>query len=57
MRAPGPDVLITRNVSVIGAVIEEALAAIALEPIVASRIVAVKPNDTWASRRDTTGIT
>jgi uncharacterized protein (DUF362 family) len=52
-----PDVVITRNITDIGAAIEEALAEIALEPIVAGKIVAVKPNDTWASKDDTTGIT
>lgn len=52
-----PDVVITRNRTDIGAAIAEALDAIALEPIVAGRIVAVKPNDTWASKDDRNGIT
>jgi len=52
-----PDVVITRNVPDIGAAIEGALGGIALEPIVAGRVVAVKPNDTWASHTDTTGVT
>jgi uncharacterized protein (DUF362 family) len=49
--------VITRNRTDIAEAIGEALAEIALEPIVAGRIVAVKPNDTWASKDDTTGIT
>jgi uncharacterized protein (DUF362 family) len=52
-----PDVVITRNLTDIGAAIAEALDAIALEPIVAGKIVAVKPNDTWAATDDTNGIT
>ena len=52
-----PEVVITRNLTDIGAAIDEALAQIALGPMIAGRIVAVKPNDTWASSGDTTGIT
>jgi uncharacterized protein (DUF362 family) len=52
-----PDVVITLNRADIGAAIEEALGAIALEPLVAAKRVAVKPNETWASTDDTTGIT
>lgn len=52
-----PDVVITRNRTDIGVAIAEALAAIALAPLVDGKIVAVKPNDTWASKDDTTGIT
>jgi uncharacterized protein (DUF362 family) len=52
-----PDVVITRNRTDIGQAIAEALDAISLEAIVANQIVAVKPNDTWASKDDTTGIT
>src|SRR5438132_10340557 len=52
-----PDVIITRNRADIGAAIEEALTEIALEAIVSGKIVAVKPNETWASSDDTTGIT
>src|SRR5919109_3773569 len=52
-----PDVAITLNRTDIGAAIEDALSAIALEPLVAGKVVAVKPNDTWASEDDTTGIT
>src|SRR5207245_8604350 len=52
-----PDVVITLNRSDIGAAIDDALDAIALEPLVAGKRVAVKPNETWASKEDTTGIT
>jgi uncharacterized protein (DUF362 family) len=52
-----PDVVITRNLTDIGVAIADALGEIALRPIVAGKIVAVKPNDTWASKEDTTGIT
>src|SRR5438105_7177662 len=52
-----PDVVITLNRSDIGAAIDDALDAIALEPLVAGKRVAVKPNDTWASAEDKTGIT
>ena len=52
-----PDVAITLNRTDIGAAIEEALSAVALEPLVSGKIVAVKPNDTWASEHDRTGIT
>ena len=52
-----PDVVITRNRTEIGAAIEEGLSEIALEPIVAGKLVAVKPNETWASEKDTTAIT
>src|SRR5438067_3743659 len=52
-----PDVVITLNRSDIGAAIDDALEAIALEPLVTGKRVAVKPNDTWASEDDKTGIT
>src|SRR5438067_9769784 len=52
-----PDVAITLNRTDIGMAIEEALSAIALEPLVNGKRVAVKPNDTWASEDDRTGIT
>src|SRR3954470_5319454 len=52
-----PDVAITVNRTDIGAAIEDALSAVALEPLVTGKVVAVKPNDTWASEDDRTGIT
>jgi len=52
-----PDVVITRNRTDIGAAIAEALSQIVLEPMVAGKLVAVKPNETWASKEDTTAIT
>jgi uncharacterized protein (DUF362 family) len=52
-----PDVVITRNRADIGAAIVDALAEIALPPLVADKIVAVTVDDTWASAGDTIGIT
>jgi uncharacterized protein (DUF362 family) len=52
-----PDVVITLNRADIGAAIDDALGAIALAPLVSGKQVAVKPNDTWASEDDRTGIT
>ena len=52
-----PDVVITRNVANIGAAIEEALAEIALAALIQDKVVAIKPNETWASEEDKTGIT
>lgn len=40
-----------------GAAIERVLGAMPLEALVRGKRVAVKPNDTWASRDDTTGVT
>jgi uncharacterized protein (DUF362 family) len=37
--------------------IPEALAYLPLEPLIRGRLVAVKPNDTWASAEDTTAVT
>jgi hypothetical protein len=50
-----PDVVITLNRADIAAAIDEALAAVALEPIVSGNVVAGKPNDTWAPAHDTKG--
>src|SRR5256885_11861112 len=52
-----PDVVITLDRTDITKAIDEALSAIALEPLVSGKRVAVKPNDTCASADDTTGIT
>src|SRR5437763_13863592 len=52
-----PDVVITWNRADIGGAIADAMSAIALEPLVAGKRVAVKPNETWASKDDTNGIT
>lgn len=49
-------VVVTRN-DAIEQAIEDALAPIDLEPLVRGRLVAVKPNETWASAEDTTGVT
>jgi uncharacterized protein (DUF362 family) len=50
------EVVITRDDRIETAIIE-ALESIPLASLVRGRVVAVKPNDTWASRADTTGIT
>ena len=49
-------VVITQNESIEQA-IGEALRQIPLEPLVSRKLVAVKPNETWASAEDTTGVT
>src|SRR5438045_1517657 len=49
-------VAVTRN-SAIGEAVAEALGHLPLETLVRGRVVAVKPNDTWASREDKTGVT
>jgi uncharacterized protein (DUF362 family) len=51
-----PDVVITHNER-IEAAIEETLAAIDLHSLVRGKRVAVKPNETWASEDDKTGVT
>jgi uncharacterized protein (DUF362 family) len=49
-------VVITRNEQIEKAV-AEALGYIDVEKLVRGRLVAVKPNDTWASEKDRTGVT
>src|SRR5437763_3439988 len=49
-------VVITQNEAIENAV-EEALEHVPLEKLVRGKRVAVKPNDTWASEEDTTGVT
>jgi uncharacterized protein (DUF362 family) len=51
-----PDVVITQNENIEKA-IEEALSAVDLHSLVRARRVAVKPNETWASESDKTGVT
>ncbi|HWS88120.1 MAG TPA: DUF362 domain-containing protein [Pyrinomonadaceae bacterium] len=50
------EVFITRNDSIEEA-ITEALGHVELGPLVCGKLVAVKPNDTWASEEDKTGVT
>jgi uncharacterized protein (DUF362 family) len=50
------EVVITRHDRVESAIVE-GLEAIPLASLVRGRVVAIKPNETWASREDTTGIT
>src|SRR5947208_14905289 len=49
-------VVITRNEAIEDAV-SEALGHLSLEALVRGKKVAVKPNETWASAEDTTGVT
>lgn len=53
---PISSVVITRNAAIDKAV-ADALEHIPLGPLVRGKVVAVKPNDTWASKEDTTGVT
>jgi uncharacterized protein (DUF362 family) len=50
-------VAITHNPNSIEAAIEQALGLLPLDALVRGRLVAVKPNETWASAEDTTGVT
>jgi uncharacterized protein (DUF362 family) len=50
-------VVITQDQNDIGRAINQALEHIDLEKLVRGKIVAVKPNETWASKKDTTGVT
>lgn len=56
MLATVTDVIITRDDRIESA-ISKALERIPLASLVRGRLVAVKPNETWASAEDTTGIT
>ncbi len=49
-------VAVTRNDSIEEA-IADALAHLPLEPLVRGKVVAVKPNETYATADDTTGVT
>jgi len=54
---PGsPKVAVTQN-STIALALQEALSHLELEELVRGRVVALKPNDTWASEDDTTAVT
>lgn len=50
-------VVITQDREDIGRAIAQALGRLEIEPLVRGKLVAVKPNDTWASEEDTTGVT
>ena len=50
-------VVITQNRDAIERAVEEALGHIPLAELVRGRVVAVKPNDTWASEKDVSGVT
>src|SRR5690348_15850699 len=49
-------VAITRSED-IGQAVAESLGHLTLEPLVRGKLVAVKPNETYASAEDTTGVT
>ena len=49
-------VAITQNDNIEIAV-EQALACLELDPLIRGKLVAVKPNETWASAEDRTGVT
>lgn len=51
-----PTVAITQNRAIEKAV-AEALGHLSLDALVRGKLVAVKPNETWASADDTTGVT
>lgn len=50
-------VILTQDLDAIGRAIVQALDHIPLERLVRGKVVAVKPNETWASADDTTGVT
>ncbi|MDQ3810574.1 MAG: DUF362 domain-containing protein [Chloroflexota bacterium] len=50
-------VAITHDPNSIEAAVDRALRLLPLEQLVRGRLVAVKPNETWASATDTTGVT
>ena len=51
------EVVITQNRDHIGQAIDEALRHIPLERLVRGKLTAVKPNETWATKDDTTAVT
>jgi uncharacterized protein (DUF362 family) len=50
-------VAITHDLSSIERAIERAFAMLPLQPLIERRLVAVKPNETWASPEDISGVT
>jgi hypothetical protein len=50
-------VAMTQNVDDIGGAIGEALDHLDLDRVIGDRVVAVKPNETWATADDTTAVT
>ncbi len=50
-------VAITQNVHDIGGAIGDGLGAVRMEEIVRGKLVAIKPNDTWASAEDISAVT
>lgn len=52
-----PSVAITQDLESIERAVSEALSHVPLAPLVAGKLVAVKPNETWASEDDLSGVT
>lgn len=50
-------VVLTQDLEDIGRAIDQALRHIDVEPLVRDKIVAVKPNETWATKDDTSAVT
>jgi uncharacterized protein (DUF362 family) len=50
-------VAITQDLEEIGKAIDEAIGYVRLDELVRGRLVAVKPNETWATAEDTTAVT
>src|SRR5205085_11951807 len=50
-------IAITHNAQSIEAAIEQALGHLEIDQLVRGRLVAVKPNETWASAEDISGVT
>src|SRR5436305_467550 len=50
-------VAITHNPTSIESAIQQALSLLPLDDLVRNRLVAVKPNETWASAEDISGVT
>jgi uncharacterized protein (DUF362 family) len=56
-RHTSPQVIITQDKENIGNAIHAALDRIDLKKMVRGKLVAIKPNETWASKKDTSGVT
>src|SRR5436190_12799514 len=50
-------VAITHNPASIDAAIDQALGMLPLDPLLRGKLVGVKPNETWASPQDISGVT
>lgn len=50
-------VVVTQDLDDIGHAIEEALEHVPMDALIRGKLVAIKPNETWASAEDTSGVT